>query len=516
MREYGKLGFITTAYWSTADGASKLRKYILENAKIKEMVFFGDVKIFEHAKGQHNMVFTLTKCSGKDKKEERENNHIKIVQMKCKNQDLPGDTIRENLDFLVKHIEKHIDKPKYEDNFIKVFWSGVKQGELPQDGGPWSALLVEKGIKDLLEKIESSSESLLKLCDIIRGVDSSADKVTPKNISYLPNWKIEKFNIKAGDGIFLLTEDEKNNLGLSPKELEIVKPTYKNSDICPYFVDIKQSLYFIYTRKDTQIDLYPKIRNHLEKFREILENRGEHYPGEVGWFSLHRPRNEKLLSSEKIVCPRWGEEGPSCFGYQTGKYYESTDTRVIVPKNSVQGNIFYILAILNSKLIKIWANSKIQRKGYTAQSALSQIPLRCIDFNNPDEVKMHDKIVENVKLIRKNMAKLAKYSKFFKERLTKLDFDAPLPEVNNEEIIKSLPSEKIYSLRTHPDIKIIKPKEFNESSFYISRIIMSNQPTLTGTFSIELKGKNKKSVFIEGASDLLDLIADVLTNKKGK
>jgi len=114
------------------------------------------------------------------------------------------------------------------------------------------------------------------------------------------------------------------------------------------------------------------------------------------------------------------------------------------------------------------------------------------------------------------MAKLAKYSKFFKERLTKLDFDAPLPDVNTEEIIESLPPENIYSLRTNPDIKLVKPGEFNESSFYISRIIMPNQPTFTGNFSLEIKGKNKKSVFIEGDLDLLNLISDVLTNKKGK
>ncbi|MCK4306672.1 N-6 DNA methylase, partial [candidate division WOR-3 bacterium] len=30
LRQWGKLGFITSAYWPTADGASKLRKYILE------------------------------------------------------------------------------------------------------------------------------------------------------------------------------------------------------------------------------------------------------------------------------------------------------------------------------------------------------------------------------------------------------------------------------------------------------------------------------------------------------
>ena len=93
------------------------------------------------------------------------------------------------------------------------------------------------------------------MCEIIRGLDSSADKVTPKNISYLPTWKTEEFDIKIGDGIFLLTENEKNSLGLSPKELEIIKPTYKNSDICPYFVDIGQNLYLIYTKKNTPIDL---------------------------------------------------------------------------------------------------------------------------------------------------------------------------------------------------------------------------------------------------------------------
>ena len=186
LRNYGKLGFITTAYWPIADGASKLRKYILENAKIKEMTFFEEVKIFEHAKGQHNMILVLTKSTGEELKEERKNNHIKIVQIKCKNQDLSGTTIKENLNFLTKHIQKHIGKPRYGDKYIKVFWSGVKQGELPQDGGAWSEILVEKGFKNLFQKMENEEEALQNFCNIIRGVDSSADRVTSKSISLLP------------------------------------------------------------------------------------------------------------------------------------------------------------------------------------------------------------------------------------------------------------------------------------------------------------------------------------------
>jgi type I restriction-modification system DNA methylase subunit len=130
LREGGKLGFITTAYWPTADGAAKLRKFILENAKIKEMVFFENVKIFEHAKGQHNMVFVLEKRSSKEKSKERDENRIKIARVLAKDQDIPGERISEKLSFLTQHLSAHLDEDKYEDEYIKVFWSGTRQGEL--------------------------------------------------------------------------------------------------------------------------------------------------------------------------------------------------------------------------------------------------------------------------------------------------------------------------------------------------------------------------------------------------
>ena len=516
LRNYGKLGFITSAYWPTADGASKLRKYILENAKIKEMIFFEEVKIFEHAKGQHNMVFVLTKCSGKEHKEERENNHIKIVQVKCKNKDLPGNTIRENLDFLTKHIQKYIGKPRYEDRYIKIFWSGVKQGELPKDGGAWNEIFIERSFRELFQKLEEKGEALQNLCNIIRGVDSSADRVTPQNIIALPSQKIEQFGIKKGDGIFLLTENEKNHLQLLPNELELMKPTYKNSDICPYFVDIDEKFFIIYTKKDTQIDSYPNIQSHLEKFREILESRGEHTRGETGWYALHRPRDEKLLNSNKIVCSRWSEKGPKYFGFQTGEYYEGTDIRVIVPNDSIQEDNFYILAILNSGLIKKWIAKKAQRRGYTPQSTLFQIPIHRINFDNLEEVKLHDEIVDKVKSIREKMAKLAEYSKYFAEpKLTRLKFDEPLPKVNDEAIIKSLASENVRNLRTHPEVKIRKPEGFEEDKFYLSKV-EKPELILTGNAQLKLKGKDKTSVFIEGPYELLKLLFDILPNWRGK
>nr|MDP9290003.1 SAM-dependent methyltransferase [Thermoproteota archaeon] len=49
LKQGGKLGFITTSYWLTAFATRKLKKYILDNALIKEIIFFGQVKLFKDA-----------------------------------------------------------------------------------------------------------------------------------------------------------------------------------------------------------------------------------------------------------------------------------------------------------------------------------------------------------------------------------------------------------------------------------------------------------------------------------
>ena len=511
----GKLGFITTAYWPTADGASKLRKYILDNAKIKEMIFFEDVKIFEYAKGQHNMVFILEKCAGKEKEKERAENKIKIVRVLARHQEIPGGSIREKLRFLTQHIQKHIDKSEWQDEYIEVLWSGIKQGELSKDGRAWDEILLKQSSRNLLKKLEEKGKPLKEVCDITRGVDSSADRVTKQNIEILPALKVEEFDIKIGDGIFLLRENEKDSLQLLPTELEVVKPTYKNSDICPYFVDIDENLFILYLKKRTNMSFYPNILKHLEKFREILESRGEHKKGEAGWYSLHRPRNETILKSEKIVFPRWSEKGPEHFGFQIGEYFEGTDIGVIVPKEFVKENILYFVAILNSTLIKKWIAEKAQRRGYTAQSAIFEIPVRRINFDDVEDALLYNEIVEKVKTIRDKLAEISIYSRYFKGiRLTRLKPREPLPEIDSESIVQTVPPEKQFSLRTCPIIKLIYPQDFEETKFILNKV-GKVELTLEGP-ELKLIGKDQKELFLKGQEEMLHVISIILENHKNE
>ena len=514
LREWGRLGFITSAYWPTADGASRLRKYILENTKIKEMIFFEEVKIFEHAKGQHSMVFVLTKCSGKDKEPERENNHIKIVKVKCRNQDLEGETIRENLEFLTKHIQKHVDKSRYEDEYIKVFWSGVKQGELT--GKAWHLIRGGEGDR-IIEKIQQEGIPLGDIYNINQGIVSGADKVSHKNIRLLPHDMVSHHNIRVGDGIFVLSRDELDSLHLSEDEMLLVKPFYKNSDIDRYYVSerLENPQFVIYTAKDTDIEKYPLIKAHLEKFRPILENRLSVYGEDYPWHKLHGERDQKIFEGQKIVTPNRAPQ--NTFGFSNSPLYAMSDVFFITSMNQSE-KLLYILALLNSALMDFWFSKTKKGKGEIREyvgTPLSQIPIRRIDFHNPEDVQLHDEIVENVKAIRENMAQLAGYSECFRgPRLTRLKFEDPLPDINPEAIVQSLTPENRCSLRTHPEIKITCSSDVQEAKFILNRVGEVSL-TLEGA-ELKLYGKDRKVLLINGDEEILKIICRILQEHRGE
>lgn len=522
LNQWGKLGFITTTYWVTADSAVKLRKYILENAKIKEIIFFEEVKIFEHAKGQHSMIFVLTKCFGKEREEGRKNNHIKLVQIKCKNQDLPGSNIRENLDFLTKHIQKYINRPQYNDKYLKVFWSGVKQGELPKDGDAWNDILIDNSSRKIISKIKQNSVQLYKVLYINQGVVPGIDRVTKENVKILSTDIINKKNIKIGDGIFVLKENEANKIISIPEKYELLVPSYRNSHISPYYIDIPmhEREYIIYINRKINLNKYPEIKSHLEKFREILEARliryeEKDYKESYPWYRLNRPRDKKILSSEKIVVSNWGINWQS-FAYQSGNFFEKRDITFFVKRPNIEESLFYFLGILNSNLIRYWMKSKAKQIGYMRQKLQEQIPIHCINFDKPEEIKMCKEILDKVKFIIKKMSEFAKYSRYFSGlRITRIPFSDPLPNINNEAIIKSISPENIYNIRIHPELKVKKPKNFNENEFYLSKI-EKPELILIGDAQIKIKDKNKTSLFIEGSYELLKLLYDILPNWKNK
>ncbi len=251
------------------------------------------------------------------------------------------------------------------------------------------------------------------------------------------------------------------------------------------------------------------------KFKGILDYQLVGYAETNKWYALTRASEESVLKREKIFTPYRAEK--NTFAYSNDDFFSSKDlyyiTYQIEPPNIAE-SLKYVLGVLNSSTIEFWCFHKLKQKGNVREyyaTPLKNIPIHRINFDEPEKVRMHNEIVDKVNSMLEKIAKLAKYSKYFSGlRLTKLEFDAPLPEVDNEAIIKSIAPENQYSIRTHPEIKIEQLKGFRSDKFYMSKV---DKPelTLTGNVQLELKGKNGTSVFIEGPRDLLKLLADILS-----
>ncbi|MDO9575920.1 MAG: TaqI-like C-terminal specificity domain-containing protein, partial [bacterium] len=524
LKESGKLGFITTSFWPAADGAGRLRKYILENALIKEIIDFGEVKIFEGARGQRNMVFILEKCPDRRKAEktivemeikeniEKKKKHrIKIIKVK---KDFEGKTHKDKIENMVEWIEKYINRDKYEDEFIDVFYSGVKQGELTER--VWN--LYPERIRSILEKIQKIGDTAINVFDIPNGISTNADRVSDKNIKYIPSWKIQKFNIKTGDPIFLLKGTDLSDLRLDMKEKELVKPYYQNVDLGSYVPERISDSYIIYTDDSVQINNYPMIIRHLEKYREILENRaGRTYV----WYRLHRPREKEIFERVKIISPHYRHTRP--FVYSDSELYTSEENYIMIKHQKIQEDEKYFIALLNSLVVDMWIVNACGKKasGYELlASNLTNIPIRRINFDDEKEVEVHSSLVKKVDGIIKLKKELAEYNKFYSGvRLTRIENLEDVPEPDEYLLTKNLGDEDKRNIRTHPKVTY-EPK--NPDDFHLSAVGSIEPAPLfakkldESLLSILLKGKNKKSMRIIAPKEIIEYLCRILSGYKGK
>ncbi len=351
LREDGKLGFITTAYFPTAAGARKLRKYLLDNSRVLEVIDFGKLKLFEAAPGQFNHVFILQKCTNKEK---RDGNRILTVKVK---EPLPGKTNKEVLVNTLGYVQKYIGKTEFSDRHLAIHYSPVVQGELTDD---YWTLFPTKDEFSIVQAMEQKGVPLSEICDCFQGLVTGADVVARENVRHLSAESIANFNIRIGDGIFYLTRQEMESLNLSKAERILIKPIHKAAGIESYLAEETgelDNLFVIYTTRDIDIEKYPRIKTHLDKFRPILENRlrvyEEHYP----WYKLHRERDQKIFEEEKLVSSIWPER--NSFGYSPHSYYLERNAFLTLKKPNTHENLKYILSILNSALSTFGLNKRL-------------------------------------------------------------------------------------------------------------------------------------------------------------
>ncbi|MGB7712896.1 MAG: TaqI-like C-terminal specificity domain-containing protein [Microcoleus sp.] len=374
-RDNGVITFITTNYYLTANGAFKLRQDFQKRSKVIQLINFNECKIFESAQGQHNLITIISK------NKEYYKNCLSVIT-------------HQKGGFNQKSLEKILVGYDSETDYKRVNCESLFDGDelYIRQGGTGIYNDIQSQI---LENIKNIGTRLDRFYSVSQGLLTGVDKISNKHIEsklISPNYN--------DHGVYVLTSSEISNLNLSNKELSIIKPFFKNSDINKYIVNEEPKYHLIYATRDINIDEYPNIKKHFTIFESAIKNRSQDR-GEMQaalkqgkWWVIFAAKDKQVFDNEKIVSPQRSYTNE--FGYTTEQWYGGTDIYFIV-KNNTGNSLKYLLGLLNSKLVFFWLYNRGKRKGEMLEilyTPLTELPI--VITNNKSRIAIEvlvDKIL---------------------------------------------------------------------------------------------------------------------------
>jgi hypothetical protein len=357
----GPLSFIATNNWVTNFGASKMRNKVIEETQIIQLIDFNNFKIFESADIQ-TMVMLFKSNSEVD----------------CYNFDYRK--LKQNaINF--KDVVDLLNRENSENNII--FSPKIKRTDFRD------TFLVFNNPKldSVLNKILNIDNFKLSEDEIAQGIVFPQDFLNKKNQRELGNL------FKIGEGIFALTEIELDNLNLSEKEMELIKPYYTTQELHRYYGSRDNKLWIIYTSSEfknpQKIEPYPNLKKHLDQFKDVISSDNKPY-------GLHRSRKEMFFKGEKVISLRKCANHP-VFTYTDFDCYVSA-TFYVIKTNRI--NMKFLTGFLNSKLSAFWFRFKGKMQGNNYQidkEPLVNIPIpRFSESMQQPIIKLVDKILSRI------------------------------------------------------------------------------------------------------------------------
>jgi hypothetical protein len=330
LRPGGTLAFITNSYWTKGTGASRLIKAFRTTAHLDHIIDLGAQPVFPGVSGRH-LIFRATAGAS---------NEPTYVE--------PA----EGLPF--HRSQQELFQPSGLD---------LEPGRAPElQGTPLGDLgRVRQGIAE-----------------------------NPASINARTNRQTGG-KYRVGEGVFVVTPEEAARLALEPG---ILRPYHTASDLGRYRLG-EPSRKLVYSCRDTWglPAQYPRVAAHLERFRELMEARRETRKGHNQWWHLHWPREEEIWRSPKLIALQMALR-PS-FAVAEVPVYVPFSVNVFVPHANLREDLHYLAALLNSKLFENWFRHHAKMRGISLElngHLLSAAPIRRIDFTNPAERALHDRL----------------------------------------------------------------------------------------------------------------------------
>ncbi|GAB6098560.1 hypothetical protein JCM16358_04390 [Halanaerocella petrolearia] len=345
LKSQGHLVLITTNYYLRATRANKLRTDLKQRGTIKKLINFNELRLFSAAIGQHNLI---------------------TVAMKGEI-DIPAQT--------AVAYRKGMAQVKIVADILSGLDNKTNYYSVPQEllyEGENNYLRLETGeLEKILTKVEQQGVQLGDLCNINQGIVTGCDRIYNRHL------KQYDLDLQAGRGVFVLEEEEVDQLDFSQETNFFLKPWFKNSNIKKWLPEFKNDNYLFYLNHNLK-NIPEEIKSYLTPAQAILKDRREVKRNLIDWWQLQWPREENIFTAPKIVAPQRSKS--NIFAYTEENWYASADVYFITQSNRAI-DLKYILALLNSNLYYLWLYRKGKKKGNLLelyQGPLTEIPIKLI------------------------------------------------------------------------------------------------------------------------------------------
>jgi len=338
LKPGGRLAYIVNSYWISATSAKRLRERVASETTLEEVAMLGAAPLFQGVSGQH-MIFRLCKQVEPD--------------TPCRVHDLSSFS----QDQIKIRLSQEVTEPRT-----------IPQTELW--GGNQRQLQISES------RIQASGPLLGDFYEVRQGIAENPPFVTRKAALELGDTEL------AGRGVFVLTDAEVDSLRLNSKERELLRPYYALSAIERFQVAALPTHQLLYLTRQTAptLEEIPQLSRHLEQFRAILIRRREVRSGQIAWWHLHWPREERLFTSPRILSLQMGAtprfayaQQPAYVGFSM-HVITSPATQTVQPSPSLPA----LTAILNSSRAQRWFESHAKHRGAhldISGTILKQFPL---------------------------------------------------------------------------------------------------------------------------------------------
>ena len=361
LNENGQLIFITPEYWLNTTHSRSLRNYMARNGYFEEIYHFNETPIFDNVSVSF-IIFKYIKSRNKK-------SDIQLVKYYSKKK-LTASILQDLKER--KNIEhaRFFKIPQFSENESWLLIPDDIQKQLIHFE---QKCKVGATTKPSLFPTETDYVTIGDVCDIGNGLVSGLDKAFQLN-------------------------GEPLNRNEEQKRLKVVKAR----DLRPYFYEKITHYIFLndIDNEETLKTYYPNFYQKLNAYKIRLEKRYQ-YNKQIPYWKWVFLRNFELFNSpkERIFVPckeRISNKNHFRFSYAEPEIFPTQDVTALFKKNNIKESIFYILAFLNNPRVFQWLIHNGIVKGNIVEFSerpIASIPFRKIDWNNPKEVEIHNKIV---------------------------------------------------------------------------------------------------------------------------